>query len=184
MKTLTESLFDRDLVEKDIKFGDVYELECVYMQSHFAFTALYTKRLIRRYSKYASRGGLNKYWVYYGDNPEWKKGIPQDIEQICNVFIGIINNFNMSEANKEDPSADPKWKFIVTSLGSNDPLANILRNKLRSLLLEYTKGNNSHSVYVNTKYMYHNHECVHIKLGKNNYKQRIPDYLELIFKKK
>ena len=181
MKSLVESLFDRDLIEKNIKFGDIYELECVYMQSRFAFTALYTKSLIRRYSKYSSRGGLNKYWVYYGDNPEWKKGIPQDIEQICNVFIGIIDNFNMEEVEN---IVDNKFAIGSVFVGSNDPLANALRNKLRSILLKYTKGNNSHNVYVDTNYKYHGHECVHIKLGKNNYKQRIPDYLELIFKKK
>lgn len=189
MKTLAESLFDSNIIEKDIKFGNLYELDCVHMQSPHAFKSLNTKRLLSDYSKYANKEDLNRYWYYYGADPNWKT-IPPDIEKICNVFIGIINDFNMAEANEDDPIVKKsKYEFGRFYSGTNDALAVFLRRDLYVVLRKYAKGYKEHRVYIDSNYdnrsvKYRGDEYIQIKLGKENYQKNRPDYLELIFKKK
>lgn len=188
MKTLAESLFDDDLISKDIKLGDSYELECVYMQSRYCFKKLYTKKIISQYSKLAKEKDLKKYWTYYGHDDKYKSP-PPEMEAVCNVFIGLIENFPMSKVHTEKGVDRKESAFVFTggyNRGRNDSFSNALRRYLNDFVVQYEIGMHPHDVYVDTDYTYHQQEgCIHVMIGKNKYSgNHVPDRMEFIFKKK
>ena len=183
MKSLKESLFDDNLVSKDIRFGDMYELECVYMKSPFCFNKLYTKRIISQHPKWSKEKDLKKYWEYYGADKEYEVP-PAEIEGVCNVIIHVIENFPMKKAQGEPKDSGFSYAFIQ---GPNDPFSNALRQTLHDFIYQYVIGMHPHNIYVDTNYKYGQKEgYVQVKIGKNTYKGRhnIPDRMEFIFKKK
>lgn len=183
MKSLSESLFDKDLVSKDIKFGDLYELELVHLISPYCFNKLYTKRLISKHSKWVNEKDIDKYWCYYGSDNNYKTP-PTEMEAVCNVIIHVIENFPMEKAQGKPKGNGFSYVFIQ---GPNDPFSNALKQTLHDFIYQYVVGMHPHNIYVDTNYKYNQKEgYVQVKIGKNTYKGRssIPDRIEFIFKKK
>ena len=183
MKSLTESLFDDNLVSKDIRLGDLYELEFVHLQSPYCFNKLYTKRIISQNSKLADEKDLKKYWYYYGSDKNYKTP-PPEMEAVSNVIIGKIENFPMSKAQGGSRGNGFSYVFIQ---GPNDPFSNALRQYLHEFIDPYIVAMQPHQIYVDTNYKYHKQEgYIQVKIGKNTNRGRssIPDSIEIVFRKK
>lgn len=181
MKSLRESLFDDGLISKDIRFGDLYELNIVHLQSPYCFNKLYTKKIISQYPKWAKEKNLYKYWRYYGNDNNYKSP-PPEMEKVCNVIIKMIEEFPMSKVNGQSQS---KLLWNVFD-GSYDSLSNSLRSYIRDFINQYIIGMHPHSIYIDSDYKYHgSYGYIQILIGKNTNKGRysIPDRMEFIFKK-
>ena len=177
---ITESLFDKDIVSKDLKIGDLYELDRFYFggdnDGYYAFDIFSVKKLKLDFKK-SNLQDVIKYWKpksFYGvDDSDDRRNRNRPF--IINVLFHIINNYSINYSyNKQS---------LYTYYGKDDVINNLLSNLsqyLLTTLLKYT--DKATAPYISGGWD-ERHEELFIRIGK--YQTRgFNQYIKFIFKKK
>ncbi len=185
MKSLCESLFDNELVEKVITFGDLYDLDHFYFSGsnngYYAFDIFMISRLkhdfkipdfdLKKYFTSVLKGF--KYDQSIGGKPDKQS---KNRPYITNVLYYIITNFDMSTDYSEDIK---RWaKFYGPDKNINDLLSRLC-TYFRRKLSAYIYGNGS--LYVNASY--DNSGNIKIMIGKWQ-SRGVNQFITFVFRKK
>ena len=145
MKSLSESLFDDDLVSKDIKFKDLYKFDHVYFSGanngYYAFDNLMVSKLKKDFGKIPitiSKSDCKTQFAVNNDTQTRNRLF------ITNTLLYLINEFDPS--TKIDPGF---FKFYYDDKEVNEMLSKICMYLSRKLFV-YRAGDRS--LYINARY--------------------------------
>ena len=173
---MMESLFDKDLVSKDIKFGDLYEFEYYSFNGansgYYAFDALMVSKLKKDFSGIPSVLHASDCRTKFVDNNDRQS---RNRTFIANILLYLINEFNMSMNVK-----NRVYRFYYNDDEVNETLSKLC-GYLKSKLSMYCVGNRS--IYIDAYYN-ETSKTIFIRIGKYQYRGGFNQFANFVFKKK
>ena len=141
MKSLSESLFDRDLIGKDIKFGDIYE--------PYWITSTTSDSPFKKITNMFNMGKLRKaYKPLNLSNVKRNGHYDESYIEVIELIVGAVSNMPLKEKIDYDKDIDklfesfarsPYWKRGITILMGESSRFNIVSLYItRSNMSEYT----------------------------------------------
>ncbi len=172
----TESLFDNDLVSRDIKFGDLYEFEYYSFSGanagYYAFDNLMVSKLKRDFGGIPSILHASDCKTNFIDNKDKQS---RNRTFIANILFYLINEFDMSMDIK-----NRMYKFYYHDAEVNEILSKLC-GYLSSKLYTYRIGDRS--IYINANYN-ETSKNITIMIGKYQTRGGFNPHVNFVFKKK
>ena len=175
MKSLQESLFDSDIISKDLTFEDFYKFDVCYFSGlnggYYAYDVFRVDKLKQDFGKipYYRNLDINNIFTKHKDK--------QTINRlfITNALLYLINQFNMSYK----PSTLNPYRYYYDNKEVNDILSRVCAYLLQTLS-KYRMGNMG--IYIYGSYS-KTDEKITISIGKYQIRGSNP-CVNFVFKKK
>lgn len=125
MKTLAESLFDKDIIEKDLTFGDVWEFEGInfsgWNDGYYAYDKFKAGKLKKDYSNVKREAeAKNKSSLVMNDDKQ-----SQNRWVLSDIFLHIIKSFDMSKANDNPKIVKRRYQYHTRDVSINNLMTNM-----------------------------------------------------------
>lgn len=164
MKTLAESLFDKDIIEKDLTFGEVWEFEGItfggWNCGYYAYDIYKASKLKKDYSNVKRETETkNKSSLVMNDDKQ-----SENRWVLSDIFLHIIKSFDMSNANDMSTSNRRfKFQYSTKDTGLNRLMTN-MSIYLEQTLEKYVLGHKNPYVH-----MYYNERLdrLYVNIGKS-----------------
>lgn len=171
-----ESLFDNDLVSKDIKFRDLYEFEYYSFsganRGYYAFDNLMVSKLKKDFSRIPSILHTSDCKTKFIDNNDRQS---RNRTFIANILLYLINEFDMSMGDK-----NRMYRFYYHDDEVNETLSKLCGYLINKL---YTYRVGDRPIYIDARYD-ETSKNITIRIGKYQTRGGFNQYANFVFKKK